>query len=345
MDLDSAIRILNYRLSTCTSDVASDIFKYRIALLTKWITKTQKKVADVVSPLSVSNSFASLTVKDAEDECTVDNLPTPVTTIRKSREGPKKGLAGDSKKAVLNSLLTPLDVSKSPESISPEEPVLELRRSVTIERKVKVPVEVQGPAFPIKVDTLLDSGATGCFIDKSWALERRIELKPLKNPIPVLNVDGMRNQAGDITHFVSVIIKIGKHADRLWCAITCLGKTPLILGHTWLRKHNPDVDWSSGNITLNKCPQECQSLLETHFAKLLCKIEFQETWVQAVKIYKQKSETPIDESLLEEAQKHVPREYWKYLNVFSKTKSEQMPVCKPWDHGIDLKQDFQPKKG
>ena len=26
-------------------------------------------------------------------------------------------------------------------------------------------------------------------------------------------------------------------------------------------------------------------------------------------------------------------------------KSERMPVCKPWDHGIDLKQDFQPKKG
>ena len=160
------------------------------------------------------------------------------------------------------------------ESISIEEPVLKLRRSVTIEREVKVPIEVQGPAFPINVDTLLDSGATRCFIDKSWALERRIQLKPLKNPILVLNVDGTQNQAGDITHFVSVIIKIGSHAQKLWCAVTCLGKTLLILGHTWLRKHNLDIDWSSGKITLNKCPQECQSLLETHFAKLLCKIEF-----------------------------------------------------------------------
>ena len=176
-NLDSAICILNYRLSTCTSEVVSDIFKYRIALLTKRITKTQKKVTDVVSPLPVSNSFASLMVEDAEDKCTVDSLPTPVTTIRKSREGPKKGSAGDSKKAVLNSLLTPSDVSKSPESINPKEPVLKLRRSVTIEREVKVPVEVQGLAFPIKVDALLDSGATGCFIDKSWALERRIKLQ------------------------------------------------------------------------------------------------------------------------------------------------------------------------
>ena len=76
MDLDSAICILNYRLSTCTSDPVSSIFKYRIALLMKKITKTQKKVANVVSPLSVSNSFTSLMVGDAEDECTVDNIPT-----------------------------------------------------------------------------------------------------------------------------------------------------------------------------------------------------------------------------------------------------------------------------
>ena len=158
MDLDSALHNLNYRLSTCTSNVASSIFKYHIALLMKKITKTQKKVVDVVSSLSISNSFASLTVEDAEDKCTIDTFTTPVFTIRKSRDGSQKGLAGGSKKVVLNSLLTP-DVSKSPKSIKPKELVLELRRSVTIKREVKVPVEVQGPAFPIKVDALLKTKA------------------------------------------------------------------------------------------------------------------------------------------------------------------------------------------
>ncbi|KIM57570.1 hypothetical protein SCLCIDRAFT_69764, partial [Scleroderma citrinum Foug A] len=38
-------------------------------------------------------------------------------------------------------------------------------------------------------------------------------------------------------------------------------------------------------------------------------------------------------------------EYWDYLDVFSKSKSEHMPLRKPWDHGIDLKEDFPPKKG
>ena len=130
-DLDSVIRILNYRLSTCTSDPVSSIFRYHIALLTKKITKTQKKIANVVSPLSVSNSFTSLMVGDAEDECTVDNVHTShvYNVPRKSREGPKKDLARDSKKAVLNSLLqTPFDNSKSPESVSTNEMNCERQR-------------------------------------------------------------------------------------------------------------------------------------------------------------------------------------------------------------------------
>ena len=170
-DLDSAIHILNYCLSSSSSPSVQSIFKYRIQCLKKKMLKNQKTVA-VVSPLPVSNSFACLEVEHVEDECTSDFTSPHVSTYVKSREGPKKGSASDSKKAVLNSLLTPLDVSKSPKSINTKEPVLELRWSVTIKREVKVPVEVQGPAFPIKVDALLDSGATGCFIDKSWALEQ-----------------------------------------------------------------------------------------------------------------------------------------------------------------------------
>jgi len=31
--------------------------------------------------------------------------------------------------------------------------------------------------------------------------------------------------------------------------------------------------------------------------------------------------------------------------VFGKQNSERMPVQKPWDHTIDLQEDFTPKKG
>ena len=79
------------------------------------------------------------------------------------------------------------------------------------------------------------------------------------------------------------------------------------------------------------------------FTKLISDNESQETWIQAIKNHESKGD--IDESTLEEAQKLVPREYWDYLDVFSKLKSEHMPLRKPWDHGIDLKEDFPLKKG
>ena len=144
-------------------------------------------------------------------------------------------------------------------------------------------------------------------------------------------------------HYVLLTVGVGKHSEKLWCAVTCLGKVPLILGHDWLKKHNPDIDWTTGGIKLSHCPPECKSLMDMHFAKLMLDNESQETWIQVLRNHESKGD--IDESTLEEAQKLVPHEYWDYLDVFSKSKSERMLLRKPWDHRIDLKEDFPPNKG
>ncbi|KIO01308.1 hypothetical protein M404DRAFT_78750, partial [Pisolithus tinctorius Marx 270] len=41
----------------------------------------------------------------------------------------------------------------------------------------------------------------------------------------------------------------------------------------------------------------------------------------------------------------VLKAYCKYLSVFSEKESEHMPLRKPWDHAIELKESFVPKKG
>jgi len=41
----------------------------------------------------------------------------------------------------------------------------------------------------------------------------------------------------------------------------------------------------------------------------------------------------------------VPWKFHKWLKVFEKAESERMPIRKPWDHVINLKEDFAPKKG
>ena len=41
----------------------------------------------------------------------------------------------------------------------------------------------------------------------------------------------------------------------------------------------------------------------------------------------------------------VPKRFHRWLKVFGKQESEWMPVCKTWDHAIDLQEEFVPRKG
>ena len=40
----------------------------------------------------------------------------------------------------------------------------------------------------------------------------------------------------------------------------------------------------------------------------------------------------------------VLKHFHKFMKVFSKKASEQMPIRKPWDHVIDMKPRYEPKK-
>jgi len=55
-----------------------------------------------------------------------------------------------------------------------------------------------------------------------------------------------------------------------------------------------------------------------------------------------KVEKDKDEKTL---RKLVSKRFWKWKRVFGKKKSERMPVQKTWDHAIELKEGFVPKKG
>ena len=46
----------------------------------------------------------------------------------------------------------------------------------------------------------------------------------------------------------------------------------------------------------------------------------------------------------EEAKKLVPSRFYKWIHVFRKKASERMPTRKMWDHTIDIKEGFIPRK-
>jgi len=80
----------------------------------------------------------------------------------------------------------------------------EVRRTFKMLREVWLNIGVE------KVDThegmmikaLLNSGATGMFMDKQMAARHRFKLQKLERPLIVKNVDGTVNSGGAITHQV-----------------------------------------------------------------------------------------------------------------------------------------------
>jgi len=43
--------------------------------------------------------------------------------------------------------------------------------------------------------------------------------------------------------------------------------------------------------------------------------------------------------------KMVLQKFHRWLKVFKKAESKRMPVRKPWDHAMNLREDFMPRKG
>ena len=81
----------------------------------------------------------------------------------------------------------------------------------------------------------------------------------LKQPIPVYNVDGTPNEAGSLTEVVHLILHHKNHLEWTVFAVTGLRKQKLLLGHSWLRNHNPEIDWVKGEVKMYRCPPCCCS--------------------------------------------------------------------------------------
>jgi len=115
------------------------------------------------------------------------------------------------------------------------------------------------------------------------------------------------------------------HVEKVRIDVYNLGKTEVILAIPWLAAHNPEIDWKKGEVKITQCPPICGKKKQEEKGKEVKKAERDE-----------------DEEVLK---KLVPKRFWRWKKVFRKKKSERIPVRKAWDHAIELKEGFVPKKG
>ena len=95
----------------------------------------------------------------------------------------------------------------------------------------------------------------------------------------MFNVDGTKNSARNIMHSADIIIDYQGQREKVTAEVTDPGKNQVILRYMWLKKHNPDIDWTNGEVKMTHCPRSCYLLQEKSiFLQTLKKKEVEQAW-------------------------------------------------------------------
>lgn len=166
-----------------------------------------------------------------------------------------------------------------------------------------------GRAQTIKAKAMIDSRASTLFISDCYIQEHNMTTRKYPLPIRLLNIDRSNNAAGMVTD---------------------IGMEEVIMGIDWLRNNDPIISFKKGTLEI---PQ-------TRMMKAYTTTEEEE-----------RVEREVREELLgmEDEEGHrirekLPKQYWKYTDLFCKSKAERLPEHSETDHAINLKPDFVPVK-
>src|SRR5882724_5351936 len=87
--------------------------------------------------------------------------------------------------------------------------------STTLQRGAELPLQIYtiGSNTPLLINALINSGATGKFIDIDYVRSKNLHTQRLPRAIPVYNVDGTLNDAGYITEVVDLLVQYGDHSE------------------------------------------------------------------------------------------------------------------------------------
>jgi len=85
-----------------------------------------------------------------------------------------------------------------------------------------------------------------------------INTRSISCPIPVYNMNGSPNKADQISEVVDIVLHYKTHSERTLFTVSSLGRQNMILGYTWLKDHNPEVNWQTGEVQMNRCLPQCE---------------------------------------------------------------------------------------
>ena len=139
----------------------------------------------------------------------------------------------------------------------PSETIASVFISDPDEKSIHIPISIfaKEGAQIIDTFTLVDSEATGDFINQDLAKKRGYQLQRLSQLLKAQNVDGSANQGGIICHKIILHLWIAETEERREFLVVNCGQENLILGLPWLQEINPLIDWTTGEVTIFSIPR------------------------------------------------------------------------------------------
>jgi len=96
----------------------------------------------------------------------------------------------------------------------------------------------------IKIQTLLDSNAFMCFVDKELVQQHKLTLLKKITSIGVEVSDNQNFSSRVVTHESKALeTTIGSHSIKVMFNVILSLKNLIIIGLSWFILHNPQVDW------------------------------------------------------------------------------------------------------
>ena len=110
-------------------------------------------------------------------------------------------------------------------------------------RTMHLPIVLQGLKQTVDTTALIDSGATGNFMDPRLLPKGIFKLSRTPTPITTYNVDETPNTRGTIQWTTTASFSSGIFSDMVKFMIVRLSRPQVILEMPWLQKWNPKIDW------------------------------------------------------------------------------------------------------
>jgi len=134
-----------------------------------------------------------------------------------------------------------------------------LLREVMVKIGLKQEEEEEG----VVTEALLDSGVTELVMSEEFVRRHKFKRTKLERPVYVRNVDGTLNYVGPIVDTVEVEIFFKGHKERTSIDVIGGQKWSVILGMSWLRCYNPEIDWKTEEIKMTRCLDKCEKKWKT----------------------------------------------------------------------------------